>query len=120
MATAPQSMPRRREMQEVKAPEQFQFTRQGQTIAGVLVRIEPTQVKGKDALEYMLEGENRQRLTILGTADLNKKINPDHLGHWLEIRYETDDNSFQKEGQSAMRIFKVNASKQKEPGYETL
>jgi hypothetical protein len=107
-------------MQEVKAPEQFQFTKQGQVLAGVLIRIEPTVIKGKDAIEYMLEGENRQRMTCLGTADLNKKINPGHIGHWLEIRYATDDSSFQKEGQSPMRVFEVKASKEREPGFEAL
>ncbi|SRR5579885_2225064 len=120
MATATQPRPtdvKRREMEEVKAPEMFQFTRQGQVLAGVLVSIEPTLVKGKEAIEYMLEGENKVRCTFLGTADLNKKINPNHIGHWLEIRYETDNTSIQREGQSAMRIFKVLASKEKEPGF---
>ena len=52
MATAPNTTPiRRREMQEVKAPEQFQFTKQGQTASGILLSIEPTVVKGKQAIE---------------------------------------------------------------------
>lgn len=120
MATATQ-LPRRRDMQEVKAPELFQFTKQGQTLAGVLIRIEPTVVKGKDAVEYLLESKGRQRFTFLETADLKKKITPLMIGHWLEIRYETDQRyDGQSAGQSAMKIFKVNVSREKEPGYETL
>jgi hypothetical protein len=120
MATAPvrpQEVRARREMQEVKAPEQFQFTKQGQAVSGILISIEPTLVKGKEAIEYMFQGENGERFTCLGTADLNKKIHPGHVGHWLEIRYENDDSSFQKPGQSAMKIFKVQVSKDKEPGF---
>ncbi len=108
---------RRREMQEVKAPEMFQFTQSGQSIKGVLLSIEPTMVKGKDAIEYMFMNESGNRFTCLGTADLNKKIHPGHIGHWLDIRYETDDASFQKPGQTAMKVFKVLVSKEKEEGF---
>ena len=120
MATSSQVRPtelRRREMQEVKSPEMFQFTSQGQTIAAILLSIEPIQVRGKDAIEYMFQHEKGDRFTCLGTADLNKKIHPGHIGHWLEIRYETDDSSFQKQGQNAMKVFKVLVSKEKEPGF---
>jgi hypothetical protein len=74
-------------------------------------------VKDKQAIEYLFEDEEGRRLTCLGTADLNKKIHPGHIEHWLEIRYERDDSSFQKQGQSAMKIFKVLVSKDKEPGF---
>jgi|SRR5579871_3299362 hypothetical protein len=123
MATA-QAVPnrpvevKRREMQEVKAPEMFQFTQSGQSIRGVLVSIEPTTVKGKDAIEYMFINETGTRFTCLGTADLNKKIHPGLIGHWLDIRYESDDSSFQKPGQTAMKVFKVLASKEREEGFD--
>jgi hypothetical protein len=35
----------------------------------------------------------------------------------LSIRYERDDTSNQKEGQSAMKIFKVVPAKEKESGF---
>jgi hypothetical protein len=114
MATAPATPigNRRREMVEVKAPEQFQFTKPGQVLEGFLRQIEPTMIKGKEAIEYLFENEDGVRVTCLGTADLNKKINPNHIGHWIQIRYEKDDSSFQKEGQSPMKIFKVLVSKE--------
>jgi hypothetical protein len=120
MATAqqtPTAMPVRRSMVEVKAPEMYKFARQGDVISGVLISIEPTMVKDKPAIEYMLQDERGQRLTFLGTNDLDKKLQPAHVGHWLEIRYERDDTSFQKPGQSAAKIFKVSVSKEKEPGF---
>ena len=117
MATAPATPIKRREMQEVKAPEQFQFTKQGQMISGILISLEPVAIKGKETVEYTFLGENGVRLTCLETADLKKKIHPGLIGHWLDIRYERDDSSFQKEGQSAMKIFKVSASREKEPGF---
>jgi hypothetical protein len=117
MVTAPAavSTTRRREMQESKAPEQFQFTKQGQIASGVLLSIEPTLVKGKEALEYLFQAEGGGRFTCLGTNDLNKKLYPGQIGHMIEIRYESDDSSFQKPGQSAMKVFKVLVSKEKEP-----
>ena len=123
MATAPATptpIKPRREMLEVNAPEMFKFTKQGETLSGVLINIEPTTVKEKPAIEYMLQDERGRRLTFLGTNDLDKKIQPVHLGHWLDIRYERDDSSFQKPGQSAAKVFKVLVAKEKEPGFENV
>lgn len=104
-------------MQEVKAPEQFQFTKLGQVAEGVLISIEPTMVKGKPAIEYLFQTDGGGRFTCLGTADLNKKINPNHIGYFGEIRYESDDTSFTKPGQNAMKVFKVKFNTEKEPGF---
>jgi hypothetical protein len=121
MATAPATpvttIKPQRKMVEAKAPEQFQFNKQGQTIEGVLLKIEETTVKEKPALEYTLQTSPTDRLTFLGTANLDKKIRPDYLGHFLSIRYERDDSSFQKPGQSAMKIFRVMVSEEREPGH---
>jgi len=100
-------------MVEVKAPVQFQFQKQGQMAVGVLLSIEPTMVKGKDALEYLFQTDNGDRFTCLGTNDLNKKLHPGLIGHLIEIRYETDDTSFQQPGHSPAKVFKVQASKEK-------
>jgi|ERR1051326_2063154 hypothetical protein len=118
MVTAPATpIARRREMVEVKAPEQFQFTKQGQEIEGTLVSMEPIDLKGKEAIEYLFQRDNKQRFTCLGTADLNKKLNPQMIGHFVWIRYATDDASFQKPGQSPMKVFEVRVSKEKESGF---
>jgi hypothetical protein len=121
MATAPATpMKPRREMQEVKAPEQYEFAKLGATLAGVLISIDQVPVNGKTTMEYMFAFENGDRITCLGSADLDKKIQPLHLGHWMEIRYESDDTSFQKPGQSAMKRYKVQVDKNVAPGFEHL
>jgi len=108
----------RREMAEIKAPDQFQFTKPGQTRQGVLIRIEPTTVKEKSAIEYLFQDpETGDRFTCLGTNDLDKKLHPGLIGHFVQIRYESDDSSFQKPGQNPMKVFKVTASKDREPGF---
>ena len=117
MATQATQMPSRRQMQEVKAPDQFTFTKLGQTASGILLAIEPVPVKGKQAMEYLFQADGGGRFTCLGTADLDKKLNPNLIGHFVEITYEKDNNSFTKPGQNAMKIFRVTASKEKEPGY---
>jgi hypothetical protein len=108
MATQPinQSNPRREPI-ELKAPELFQFTKHGQILDGKLLAIEPVPVKGKAGVEYLFENKDGARMTCLETADLKKKITPAQLNHRLLIRYERDDNSFTKEGQTAMKLFKV-------------
>lgn len=119
-AMPPQTQKPRREMMEVKAPEQYKFAKVGATLEGILISIEPTIVNDKPTREYMFKLENGDRITCLETADLAKKISPDQLGHFVTIRYESDDASFQKAGQSAMKRFKVTASKTPEQGYEHL
>jgi hypothetical protein len=126
--TAPTTLIRpRREMQEVKAPEQFQFNKIGQVLAGVLLAIEPKEVRGKQVPEYLFVEEGGKFYTCLATADLEKKmsiafhqLHSNPLGHTFEIRYEKDDSSFQKADQSAMKVFKVSVSKGIEPGFEYL
>jgi len=108
----------RREMVEAKAPEMIKFTRPGQEVAGVLVNLEPVTVKGdSQTIEYTLQDESGERMTFLGTNDLNKKLRPDYIGHFIGIRYEKDDDSFTRPGQSAAKVFKVFVSKEKEPGF---
>ena len=110
--TMNQSKPRR-EMVEAKAAEQFKFEKIGQVLEGSLRRMEPIMVNGKEAIEYLFENEDGIRCTCLGTADLNKKINPNHIGHWLQIRYESDQRlPNQQEGHSDMKIFRVLVSKE--------
>lgn len=123
MATAPATPINRRQMVEATAPEMFKFTKQGQTLSGILLSIEPTKLtdqktgEEKDAIEYMIVDEQGKRTTFLGMNDLNKKIVPGYVGHWIDVRYEKDDNSFTKPGQSAAKIFKVLVAKDKEPGF---
>jgi len=117
MATAPATPINRRQMQEVKAPQQFSFTKPGQDASGILLSIEPVTVKEKQAMEYLFQAEGGDRFTCLGTNDLDKKLHPGMIGHFVQIRYEKDDNSFQKPGQNAMKVFKVLVAKEKEPGF---
>ena len=110
--------PRREMGKELQAPDQFKWTRVGEICEGVLVSVEPKLVSGKTTPEYLFQRDDGTRFTMLALADLEKKIQPEHhVGYFLSIRYEKDDTSFQKEGQSAMKVFKVVPAKQKEPGY---
>ena len=106
MATAPQPI-NRSEWEEVKAPEMFKFERQGQEIEGELIDIDQVQVNDKPTMQYTMRLPNGTRLTFLGTNDLNKKIEPNLVHCHLKVRYETDDTSFQKPGQSPAKVFKV-------------
>jgi len=106
-------MSRPDEWEEVKAPTMFQFTKQGQELEGVLIDIDQVNVKEKPTMQYTIRVEGGERFTFLGTNDLNKKIEPAHIGRAIKVRYETDDTSFQKPGQSPAKVFKVLVKKQK-------
>lgn len=113
MATAPASQQgpqavKNRNWKEIKAPEQFKWTRPGETVIGILFSIDPVEVKGKPNVEYLFQLENGERITMLETADLKKKIDPSLITHWLNIRYEKDQRfEGQSADQSAMKVFKV-------------
>jgi hypothetical protein len=119
MATAVAGQPqevRRREMQTVSAPEMFQFTDEHRTISGVFIDIAEVAIKGKQTIQYTLQAEDRRRFTFLATYDLQRKIQASHAGHWMTITYEGEDPSVQTQG-SPLRKFKVQVSKEKEPGF---
>jgi len=122
MATAtqqPHEIRPRREMQEVKAPEMFQFSVQHLQLNGVLIDIDQVAVKGKPTMQYTVQDENRRRFTFLATYDLQRKIQPAHIGHWMTIIYEGEDSTVETQG-SPLRKFRVQVSKEKEPGFEHL
>jgi hypothetical protein len=114
--TGPQSVRPRRQMQEVKAPDMFQFSDQHRTASGRLVDIDQVTIKDKPTMQYLFEDDGKRRFTFLGTADLNKKIHPGHIGYWMDITYEGEDPSIKTQG-SPMRRFKVQVSQEKEPGF---
>lgn len=115
-AVGPQGVKPRREMQEVTAPEQFQFTDRDPALSGVLLDISKVTVKGKETTQYMLQDEDKQRYTFLATYDLQRKILPEHIGHFVLITYEGEDMSIETQG-SPLRKFRVQVSKEKEPGF---
>src|SRR6266849_4649549 len=100
MATAPATPIRsQRQMEEVKAPEQFQSTDNHRSLSGVLIDIDQVAVKdkktgeSKPTMQYILQDEHKRRFTFLGTYDLTRKIQPAHVGHWMTITYEGGDST---------------------------
>jgi hypothetical protein len=111
----PMPPPPRRVMVESKAPQMFKFVKQGDELAGHLIAIESVTVNGKsDTLQYLVRDDQRNLWSFLGTNDLNKKIHADDVGRFLAIRYESDDDSFTKQGQNPAKVFRVFTSEEKE------
>jgi len=123
MATAPATpIKPRRTMKEVKAPEQFKFSDQNRTLEGVYLGEQVVAVEDKDTherkdtVQYMIEDDDGRRFTFLGLYDLQQKIRPDFIGHWMTIIYEGEDRSIRTQGNN-MKKFKVGVSEEKEPGF---
>src|ERR1017187_4399946 len=124
MATKPLTYPgnptNQRQMQEVNAPEMFQFSDSASYIEGVLLDISPVTVKDnvKETSQYLLQSKNGDRFTFLATYDLSRKLLPVHIGHWIQVKYEGEDKTIKTQG-SPMKKFKVLVSKEKEHASES-
>jgi hypothetical protein len=103
-----------RDMQEVEAPEMFKFSDQHPQLSGILIDISLVTVSSKETTQYMFEAEDGHRVTFLATYDLQRKIRPAHVGHFMWIRYEGEDRSVETQG-SPLRKFRVQVSREKEP-----
>ena len=108
-------------MTERKAPDQFKFEKQGARLVGILTAIDQKEVGGKATMEYAFDLLNKDRVTCLGTADLDKKIRGTDVGFRLDILFENLQKlPNQQAGHSDMKIFKVLVNDKIEPGYEHL
>ena len=109
-----------RQMQEVNAPEMFQFTDASSYIEGVLLDISPVTVKDntKETPQYLVQAKDGSRHTFLGLYDLQRKILHSHIGHWIQVKYEGEDKTIKTQG-SPMKKFKVLVSKEKEHANES-
>ena len=111
---------------EVKSPVLWQWTRQGQVFEGTFASIEVENLNDQTTREikhveaYYFDMPSGDRCKIRETADLKQKLTAKLLGYKLRIRYESDNTESQKQGQSAMKVFKVQQSKNITPGYEHL
>jgi hypothetical protein len=77
-----------RELEEVLAPEMFTFSAPGDCVAGVLLSIDKVTVKGKPVTQYLLRLEDSEkRVQLLATYDLDRKLQPQHKGLFVEITY---------------------------------
>lgn len=94
----------------------FQFSEHHRILAGVLMAIATVEVKSKETMQYMIQDEAGRRFTFLQTYDMARKIQPQHVGHWIELYYEGEDRSIATQG-SPMKKFRVQVSREKELGF---
>lgn len=100
-----------REMVEVKEPRMMQFTTEGQSVEGYLLRIERVNVKDKSTIQYVCKDEAGDLFTFLATYDIARKLRSEHRGRWIMVRYEGEDGSVQTQG-NKLRRFKVCVEKE--------
>jgi len=94
-------------MKERTEPDFIQF-RPGDVVEGVLVSVQRIMVQGKPAVRYTVDGGGKL-YAFLGTYQLNTKLRPSDVGHWVAVRYEGEDTNV-KRGENSMRIFTVAVS----------
>ena len=121
MAIATPSQPRKtdnrsREMQEVREPQEWQFTKETPKLAGVYLGAQKVAVKSTAITQHMIEDGEGHRFTFLGTYDLERKLSPWLVGHWMIVEFEGEDPNVRSYGFRVHR-FRISVSKQKEPEF---
>jgi hypothetical protein len=105
------------EMEERREPALIKFT-EGECVEGVLLSIDRVQVGDphkpdapkKPVTKFTLDLGNGERASFLGSYDLVSKIRLEDRGHFVSVRYEGEDKTVSRNGNSLKR-FKVLVSK---------
>jgi hypothetical protein len=107
------------EMEDRKEPEFVTFQKEGDSVCGVLVRVEKIQVKRKDtnipkpAVRFTVEEiDSGRRLAFLGTYQLMTMLRRSDIGKVIAVRY-TGKRDIPS---GALTTFDVQVSKGKPAG----
>jgi hypothetical protein len=102
-------------MIERKEPALVRFA-EGERLSGVLLLIERIEIEKKPVTRYIVEDlETGERSQFLGTYQINAKLRTTDVGHVIDVRYEGEDTSIGRDGNS-MRRFKVLVSDRRVAG----
>ncbi len=89
----------------------FNFSAPGDCIAGTLLSIDKVIVKGKPVTQYLMRPDERdRRVRFLATYDLAQKLQPEHIGRFVEVTF-TGENKEVKKGDNYLREFRVRVEK---------
>jgi hypothetical protein len=92
---------------EAKAPELHKWDKPGETLAGILLRIEDTKIDGKPVPQYVLQLGDRI-FKCLATYDLRQKLTSAHRGCQVRIKYLGEDATITGgPNNQPMKIFSV-------------
>ena len=84
----------------------------GDVVEGVLTRIDTVEVgdKKQRATRYTVENvNNRDLFSFLGSYQIDVKLRPNDVGHFIQVEYIGDDQQVKRNG-NAMKMFKVLVS----------
>jgi hypothetical protein len=69
--------------------EFYRFETPGETLRGVLEEIDTVAIQGRPTIRYRIDDtETKRTYSLLGTVDLNSKIQKCDVGKFIEIRFE--------------------------------
>jgi hypothetical protein len=107
-------------LKERKDPTFVKFA-DGECVEGVFVKktMQPTKSEGRTNMtaRYTVQDITTGEMTeFLGTYQINSKLSPRDLGHYIAVRCEGEDKNVTRNGNS-MKIFKVMVSEAIVPGW---
>jgi hypothetical protein len=97
-------------METREEPRFVQFTT-GEIVEGVLMGVQPIQIKDKRGLRYIVQEDNGELVSFLGTWQINTKLRPADLGHRVSVKCIGTDTMVQR-GDNCMKVFEIKVSKE--------
>jgi len=97
---------------ERKEPEFIKFESAGEVVDGELVRVDAIDVgeRKQRVNRYTLEVDDKgTRVSFLGAYQIDSKLTPRDIGHWVEITCLGEDPNVSRNG-NAMKLFCVRVS----------
>lgn len=97
------------DMQKREAAELFKFTsdKGKNRLEGVLLAQAAVKVKGKDAVQYLLQRPDGSRVKFLQTYDLIEKLRHEDKGHYVTVEYIGNDPEVKGPDGQEMKRFEV-------------
>jgi hypothetical protein len=95
---------------ETREDPRFVTFNAGDVVEGILLSIQPVQIKDKSAVRYVVREEGGELVSFLGTFQINSRIHGTDRGHKIIIRCIGEDTMV-KRGENFMKVFEIQVSK---------
>jgi hypothetical protein len=95
---------------ETREDPRFVTFNTGDVIEGILLSIQPIQIKDKSAVRYIVREDSGEMVSFLGTFQINSRIHGTDRGRKVIIRCIGEDVMV-KRGDNCMKVFEIQVSK---------
>ena len=95
-------------METREDPRFVQFAK-GEVVSGVLLSIQSFRIGDKPCVRYVVKEDSGERVSFIGTYQINQKLRPSDPGHRISVECTGEDEAV-KRGENCMKTFIVKVS----------